>query len=192
MSSVFPSCVYGANPGSGFDPSVSIQPQWYAAYTAPRHEKAAADHLARKTVEVFLPVYDAVRNWNGRRAMVKLPLFPSYVFVRIRAYDRLQVLQAPQVVRMISFSGQLAALPEAEIEALRSAVLARNSQPHPYLATGSRVRIAAGPLCGLEGVVQREKGVARMVVSVDMIRQSMMVELDAADLAMLVEGPKRG
>lgn len=171
-------------------PSVESEPAWYAAYTAPRHEKAAADYLQRKSVDVFLPLYQAARNWNGRRAVVALPLFPSYVFVRIRACERLSVLEVPQVVRMVSFSGRLAALPEAEIEALRTAIQARNSRPHPYTAAGTRVRIAAGPLRGLEGIVQREKGSARIVVSVDMIMKSVALELDAADLD-VIESPQR-
>jgi transcription elongation factor/antiterminator RfaH len=189
MSSVAP--VFSGPCSNGLpQPAIEV-PAWYAAYTAPRHEKAAAEHLRRKSVEVFLPVYDVVRNWNGRRAMVTLPLFPSYVFVRIRASDRLHVLEVPQVVRIVSFNGRLAALPEADIEALRTALQARNSRPHPYTASGTRVRIAAGPLRGLEGIVQREKGSTRIVVSVDMIMKSVSLELDAADLD-LIEGPKHG
>ena len=176
---------------NAFPQSSLPSPEWFAAYTAPRHEKAAADYLRLKSVDVFLPLYDSARNWNGRRALVKLPLFPCYVFVRIRPCQRLAVLEVPQIVRIVSFNGQPAPLPEAEIEALRTAVQGRQTTPYPYAVVGARVRIAAGPLCGLEGIVQREKGSARIVVSVDMIQQSVALELDAADLA-LIDGPKRG
>jgi transcription antitermination factor NusG len=189
MSSIVPTSVHLSS-NCLIQLPVQSQPEWFAAYTAPRHEKAAAEYLRRKSVDVFLPVYDVARNWNGRRALVKLPLFPCYVFVRIRACERLAVLEVPQVVRIVSFNGRPAALPDAEIEALRTAIQARNSKPYPYTPTGTRVRIAAGPLRGLEGIVQREKGSARIVVSVDMIMQSVALELDAADLDM-VEGPKR-
>ena len=174
---------------AGFVHSYEEEPAWYAAYTSPRHEKAAAEYLQRKSVEVFLPLYRANRNWNGRRAVVQLPLFPSYLFVRIRARDRLTVLEVPQVVRMVSFNGRLAQLPEAEIETLKTALQARNSRPHTYMPTGTRIRIAAGPLCGIEGIVLRGKGSARIVVSINMIMKSVAVELDAADLDM-IEEPK--
>ncbi len=38
------------------------KPQWYAAYTLPRHEKAVADRLVQQTVESYLPLYSAVES----------------------------------------------------------------------------------------------------------------------------------
>jgi transcription antitermination factor NusG len=69
---------------------------------------------------------------------------------------------------------------DTEIEALQriqSAELA--VMPHPYLQEGQRVRISAGPLAGVEGVLVRSRpNRGLLVISVDLLRQSVAVEVD--------------
>ena len=76
---------------------------WYAAYTSSRHEKTVAEHLRQREVECFLPLYETVRRWNNGRHRVQLPLFPSYVFVRMGLRDKLRVLQVPGLAQLVSF-----------------------------------------------------------------------------------------
>src|ERR1700726_572610 len=89
---------------------------WYAIYTCPRHEKRVAEQIKQRSFLCFLPLYRSVRRWKDRRKELELALFPSYVFVRLTLEDRLRVLQLPSAVRLVSFNGQPAILPEAEIE----------------------------------------------------------------------------
>src|SRR5437879_12202948 len=98
-------------------------PRWFAAYTLPRHEKLVTQQLAQKCVESYLPLYEAIHRWKDRRARVQLPLFPGYVFVQVPLAERLKVLEIASVLRIVSFKGQAAPLPEGEIEALRIALL---------------------------------------------------------------------
>lgn len=158
-----------------------VRPRWYATYTCPRHEKSAKQHLEGRAVETFLPVYDSTRNWNGRRAVVQMPLFPGYLFVRILESDRMRVLETPGVIRIVGSNGRLTPLPDDDIEALASAVKIRKSQPHPFVSVGKRVRIKSGALRGLEGVVVREARELRMIVSIDSIMRSFSVELEPGD-----------
>src|SRR5437879_3415280 len=118
-------------------PTIAAVPdrsRWYAAYTLPRHEKIVAHQLAQKSVDSYLPLYEAIHRWKDRRARVQLPLFPGYVFVQIPLSERLKVLEIASVLRIVSFSGQAAPLPEGDIEALKSALLHRKAEPYPYLA----------------------------------------------------------
>jgi transcription antitermination factor NusG len=156
---------------------------WYAAYTRSHHEKSVAEHLETRAVQHFLPLYETVRNWKDRRKQMELPLFPGYIFVRIPLQERLRVLVVPGVVRLVGFDNRPAALPDDEIEMLRG-VMGRGlrSEPHPYLMVGRRVRIARGALAGMEGVLVRKKGRVRLVLSIDLIRQSAMIEVDSADV----------
>jgi len=159
-----------------------LRAQWHVAYVITRHEKAVAQELSRRSVESFLPVYHAVHYWNKRRANVELPLFPSYVFVRMTSQERLRVLQVPAVVHLVTFNGLPASVAEEEIEALRSAVRLRRAQPHPYYTLGDRVRIKAGPLRGLEGILVKQQSFSKMIVAVDFIHRSVSVELEPSDL----------
>lgn len=158
------------------------QSPWHVVYVVTRHEKTVAQELRRRSIECFLPLYHAVHYWNKRRADVELPLFPSYVFVRMSAKERLRVLQVPAVVRLVTFNGSPASVPGEEIEALRAAVLLRQAQPHPYYSLGGRVRIKAGPLKGLEGTLVKQQNSSRIIVAVDFIQQSVSVELEPDDL----------
>jgi transcription antitermination factor NusG len=51
--------------------------------------------------------------------------------------------------------------------------------PHPYLREGRRVRINDGPLAGVEGLLVRSRpSRGLLVLSVDLLNQSVAVELD--------------
>jgi len=164
-------------------PSDFYEPHWYAAYTSANHEVRVAEQLVRRSVEHFLPLYESVRRWKDRKVQLRLPLFPGYLFVRLALRDRLQVLQVPGVARLVGFSGTPKALPQEEIEALQTSLASRlRAEPHPYLTAGRRVRVTAGPLAGLQGILVKRKNRARFVVSVELIQRAMAVEIDEADL----------
>jgi transcription antitermination factor NusG len=156
---------------------------WYAAYTCSRYEKCVAKQLEERRVECFLPLYRSWRRWKDRRKQVDLALFPGYVFVRIAVQERLRVLELPGVVRLVSFNGQPAPLPEQDIEALRNGLERRiYAEPHPYLRVGRRVRVRSGPMAGMEGVLVRRKDKFRVVLSIHLIQRSIAVEVDEADI----------
>jgi transcription antitermination factor NusG len=111
-----------------------------------------------------------------------MPLFPGYVFVHLPLSDRVRVLEVPGVVRLVGFNGSPTPLPEGEIESLRIYLNFRKAEPYPFLTIGRRVRVNAGPLAGLEGVIIRRKSRMRIVVSIDSIQRSIALELEAADV----------
>src|SRR5882757_3769893 len=157
--------------------------RWYAAYTCANHEKRVREQLEQRSIESYLPVYEAVRRWKDRRMRLQLPLFPGYVFVRMALVDRLRVLQVPSVVRLIGFNGHLAALPDAEIEGLKNGLASGvRAEPYSFLTNGRRVRIKAGPLEGREGILLRRKGNLRVVLSIELIQRSIVVDVDVADV----------
>lgn len=167
-------------------PTAYLEPHWYAAYTSANHEKRVAAQLEQRSLEHFLPLYDSVRRWKDRQVQLQLPLFPGYVFVHFALRDRLQVLQIPGVAKLVSFNGIPAALRQQEIEALRTSLAhGIRAEPHPYLTLGRRVRVKAGSLAGLEGLVIRKKNRLRFILSLDLIGRSVAVEVDAADLELL-------
>ena len=160
-----------------------LEPRWFAAYTFGNHEKRVAEALGGKGVEHFLPLYESVRRWSDRKVRLQRPLFPGYVFVRIAIQERLRVQRVQGVVRLVGFNGQLTALPDDEIDILRRALTTQiSAAPHPFLAAGTRVRIVRGPLAGLSGVTVRRKGSMRVVLSIELIQRSVIVDLDTADL----------
>lgn len=164
--------------------------RWVAVYTVARHEKTVARQLEERRIETFLPLYRSLRRWKDRKKEVELALFPSYVFVRIGASGKLPVLQLGGVVSIVSFNGEPATLPEAEINALRNGL--ENQfwvEPCPYLKVGRGVRVVRGPMAGAEGILSRKKDKYRFVISVDVLMRSVAVEVDASDLEPVPSAP---
>jgi transcription antitermination factor NusG len=139
--------------------------------------------MEQRRISCFLPLYRSVRRWKDRQKQLDLVLFPGYVFVQIALQSRLEVLQFPGAVRLVTFNGQPAPLPNDEIEALRTRLSgSAKIEPHPYLRAGRRVRVRRGPMVGLEGIVMRRKDCCRVVFSINLIMRSVAVEVDEDDI----------
>ena len=175
-----------------FCAGADTSPRWFALYTTPRHEKHVSEILAERRIETFLPLYRTARQWKKSRPVVlELPLFPAYVFVRIARQARGAVLGAPGVLSLVGSAREPWPLPDLEIEALRLGVHERKVEPHPYLIVGERVRIKAGVMAGVEGVLIRKKHDFRVVLTLDTIMRSVAVEVDADDIEQVGAFPER-
>ena len=165
------------------DSGLNVDSDWWALYTRHQHEKVVADMLMAKGLEVFLPLYESVRRWKDRSKVLSLPLFPCYVFVRGGLNRRLQVVSTPGVHMILNHGENVATIPEDEIQAIRLTVEGHfRVEPYPFLKCGERVRVTRGTLEGVEGVLIRKKNMYRLVLSVEMLAQSVAVEIDAADV----------
>jgi transcription antitermination factor NusG len=168
------------------DKSVAISEdsrQWYALQTRSRHEKQVALRISAQSMEAFLPVHRSRHAWkNGVHANVELPLFPCYLFTKANRYDRHTILRLPGVVGFAASSSNPTAIAPADMEMLRTISEQLRAEPHPYLAVGDWVRIVAGPLAGMEGVLARRKQEYRVVLSVEAIMRSIAVEVSEFDI----------
>jgi transcription antitermination factor NusG len=168
---------------SGISVELESNKQWHAVCVFPRHEKAVARQLQHRGLSFFLPTYRSVRRWKDRRKELDLALFPGYVFVNVCAISRSSVLRAPGVVRFVTFQGHPAVMPPSEIQALEMSMAGGcRPRPHPYLQEGKRVRVKNGPLINTEGIMVRRKEGFRLVLSINIIMRSVMVEVDEADV----------
>jgi transcription antitermination factor NusG len=164
------------------------QGAWCAIYTRHQHEKTVSEMLQVKGFEIFLPLYESVRRWKDRKKVLSLPLFPGYVFIRGAIEHRLPVLTTPGVHMIISRGERVATIPEEEIDAIRRTVEGPyRVEPHPFLHCGERVRVVRGSLEGVEGVLTRKKNLYRLVLSVEMLAQSVAVEVDALDVVPVIQ-----
>ncbi|MGH9604657.1 MAG: UpxY family transcription antiterminator [Terracidiphilus sp.] len=156
---------------------------WCALYTRHQHEKAVAEMLSAKGFEVFLPLYESTRRWKDRKKVISLPLFPCYVFLRGATERRLPVVTTPGVHMILRNGEEAATIPEDEIQAIRKTLEGpARVEPHPFLTCGERVRVKRGSLEGVVGILTRKKNLFRLVLSVNLLSQSVCVEIDASDV----------
>jgi transcription antitermination factor NusG len=156
---------------------------WYAAFTMPQSERSVARHLDAYHVETFLPVFEETHTWKNRqKKKIARPLFPSYVFVCVSKSERRLVYRAPGLVRLVGNAAGPIPVQSSEIEFLRSAALLSHLEPFTDLIVGERVRIASGPMQGMEGTLVRKKNDLRFVLSVSLIHQHAALEVSAEDI----------
>lgn len=114
--------------------------------------------------------------------MLQLPLFSSYLFVRINRASRVPVLKVSGVRSIIGFGSQLLPVPDSYIDWLRDSLLHRKIEPHTHPAVGSKVRIRSGAMAGIEGILLRVKNDYRVVLTMEMINRSVAVEVTLNDI----------
>lgn len=160
-------------------PAAAVAPRWFALTVKPQHEKATALALRQKGLEEFLPLYRTRRQWSDRIKTLELPLFPGYVFCRFPALRKSVVLATPGVRRIVGFGSVPTPIEDSEIASIRAMIASGvGVGPWPYLRTGQRVRIQAGPLRGLEGLLVSLKDSWRVVVSLHLLQRSVAVEVE--------------
>jgi transcription antitermination factor NusG len=156
---------------------------WYAIWTRSRHERTVLEQLERKGFTAFLPTITKWSRWKDRKKQIAWPLFPGYCFVRFEPANRLPVLKCAGVVSIVSFNGDIAPIPDLEIDSIRLLVETDlQFDPCPLIREGMLVEVVHGPLRGVVGRLVRKGAHARLVLSVDLIGQGVSVEVDAADV----------
>jgi transcription termination/antitermination protein NusG len=158
-------------------------PAWFAVWTRSRHEQTVREQIGGKGLEVFLPTVTKWSRWKDRRKKVDWPLFPGYCFARFDPDERLSVLKCAGVVSIVSFNGDIAPIPDVEIDSLRRLVASElQYDPCPLIREGTMVEVVHGPLTGVIGRLLRKGAHARLILAVDLIGQAVSVEVDAADV----------
>jgi transcription antitermination factor NusG len=113
-----------------------------------------------------------------------MPMFPSYLFLH-HVMDKIGFIDVAKARGLVRVLGErwdrLSIVPESEIDAIQRVLRAEVPvTPHPYLREGQRVRITHGPLAGVEGIlVQSKLNKGLLVLSIDLLRRSVAVEVDA-------------
>lgn len=155
---------------------------WYVIQTHCRTETRVQMALQRKGLDVFLPQMIIPKMRRGRKAMVNLPLFQSYLFVHTHIDSMVfhQILKVDGVMRFLGSGGPVPVAPE-QIESIRTIVDGdRHYYPWRYLEKGKKVRVIDGPMAGVVGtLIARKDRQRRIVVAVELFQRSVAVELDS-------------
>jgi transcription antitermination factor NusG len=157
------------------------QPAWYAIQTRARHEKRIGNELQERGIDAFVPTLPQSHQWSDRTKVVEVPLFSCYVFVNLVASSaqRQEVFKTPGVFRFVCVSGKPAPIPDSQIESIKT-VLA-NKLPIStcgFIRIGQRVRMRGGAMDGVEGILKSSKGGNKLVISVDLLQQSVEVAVE--------------
>jgi transcription antitermination factor NusG len=134
---------------------------------------------------VFLPKVTVRSKRRDRKAMIRVPLFPGYLFVKtdLAPVSHLEIVKTAGAVRLIGSKQGPVPVPEDTIESLKIMV----STDHPIttgnrLKKGDKVLVVQGPFAGITGTFIRYGGKGRVIVNIEALGQYAGVEVSEDDI----------
>ena len=168
--------------------SENLVHSWYVLHTKSRFENVVNDALLKKSTEAFLPKIQVKSKRRDRNIMIRVPLFPGYIFVQtdLRPAHHIDILKTAGAVRLIGNKDGPIPVPAETIESLKIMV----HTDHPvttgnYFKKGDKVIVVNGPFTGVTGIFERYRGASRVVVNIEALGQFAGVEVNEDDIEKL-------
>jgi transcriptional antiterminator RfaH len=159
---------------------------WYCVACQTKAEEAVAQQLTRRAdiAVFFAKMCTKVGRGSGRRTAL-VPMFPGYLFVRMRLTTSLSAVRyTPGVRDLVRFGRRIPIVPEEVIRELRE--LASDSggyRPTQGLQEGMVVSIDDGPFEGFTGTVLRlNSAIDRVHLLIELLGESRVLEVGLGDV----------
>jgi len=165
--------------------SDKLIPAWYVLHTKSRTESVVHEQLQKKTVEVFLPKIIVPSRRKDRKKMIRVPLFPGYLFVHsdLHPHRHLEIVKTVGAVKLIGDKHGPISVPDETIASLQ--IMVATDQPiitGTFFTKGDRVVVVNGPFAGVIGIFERYQGLDRIIVFIEALGQFAAVEINAEDV----------
>lgn len=164
---------------------------WYALHTKSRFENVVNEGLQKKSIEVFLPKIIVQSKRKDRRKMIRIPLFPGYIFVKTNLHPghHLEIVKTVGAVKLVGDKAGPISIHDDIVQSIK--IMTAADQPITtggyQFRKGDRVMVIDGPFAGVIGVFERFGGKGRIVVHIEALGQFAAVVVDADDVEKLPE-----
>jgi len=161
---------------------------WYVLHTKSRFENVVNDGLGKKSIEVFLPKITVKSKRRDRKAMIRIPLFPGYLFVKtdLAPESHLEIVKTAGAVRLIGSKHGPVPVPEETIDSLKIMVASDHPVTTGYnLKKGDKVLVISGPFVGVTGTFVRYGGKGRVIVNIEALGQYAGVEVSEDEIEII-------
>lgn len=158
--------------------------RWYVAQTLPRAEEMACINLERQGFGAYLPRYRRERRHARRRDVVRSPLFPGYIFVRMDPDTApWRSINGTFGIKQLICSGERpTAVPEGVVEDIvgredDDGLVALQSRA---FRKGEALRIVSGAMADCFGLFDRMADRDRVVLLLDLLGRKVRVQAPLA------------
>lgn len=129
---------------------------WYVIYTKPKWEKKVAERLTEIGIECYCPLIIKIKQWSDRKKKVEMPLFNSYVFVKLLDNERNSVFEIAGVVRYLFWLGKPAVVRDEEINIIKNSLKSPNIADASVLPfhVGDKIKLESGAFNNQNAIVQ--------------------------------------
>lgn len=165
--------------------TISSNSAWYVAQTQIQSEAKASANLVQQGFEVYVPRYLRTVRHARRVNVVKAPLFPSYIFVRIdMETQRWRAINSTVgVKRLVGHEGTPARIATDVVEGLKQHEQADGfmsmMSPAVRFKAGDAVRILRGAFDSCRGIFQARTDNERVEILLEMLGRKVRVVTDA-------------
>ena len=163
---------------------------WYVLHTKSKFENVVNEGLIKKSIEVFLPKVQVRSKRRDRKAMIRIPLFPGYLFVKtdLRPNEHIEIVKTVGAVRLIGNTEGPVPIVNDTIDSLKIMVMGNNPVSTGYnFKKGDRVIVVAGPFAGVSGTFVRHRGKGRVIVNIEALGQFAGVDVNEEDVEIMPE-----
>ena len=168
--------------------TTAVAADWYVAQTHPNAESKAVAHLERQGFETYLPRYMKTARHARRVNLLKAPLFPRYVFVRVdMEKQRWRVINSTiGVTCLVGHGGNPLPVQSDIVDGLK-----RREGPNGYFnleapalrfKAGDAVRLVHGVLDACQGIFEARTDKDRVAILLDLLGRKVRVVIDAASV----------
>lgn len=151
--------------------------RWFVVHTQPRQEKALAESLGALSVPHFLPLVRKLKFYGHRRRQTEVPLFSGYLFAWGDREAEFRAIETKRVANVIQVADQQRLAHEL-LQIRRATQGGVALEPYRYLTVGRRCRVTAGPLLGVEGLIEALPKPDKVVLQVHALGQAVSASVD--------------
>jgi transcription elongation factor/antiterminator RfaH len=167
-----------------------LEYSWYVLHTKSRFENVVNEGLIKKSIEVFLPKVRVRSKRRDRKVMIKVPLFPGYLFVEtdLAPYEHIEIVKTVGAVRLIGNKDGPIPVPSETVQSLKIMVKGSDTvSTGTRFRKGDRVMVVHGPFAGVVGTFARYGGKERVIVNIEALGQFAGVDVNEEDIEILPE-----
>ena len=164
--------------------------RWIAALVQSCLEKRVGERLDKLGVENYIPTQTVIRQWSDRKKKIERVVIPMIVFIRTDEMTERRLRMQTYIRKILSYPGQwkAAVIPDAQIDRLKFMLRHAESSVElleQTLQVGEAIRVARGPLKGLEGEIYQVQPDKPMVaIRIDCLGYA-CVSIDKSDLEII-------
>ena len=165
-----------------------LDDSWYVLHTKSRFETVVNEGLTKKSLKVFLPKIQVRSKRRDRKVMIRVPLFPGYLFVQtsLEPTEHIEIVKTVGAVRLVGNKDGPIPVPSETVDSLKIIVQGNDS-----VATGSRFKkgdrviVVHGSFAGVVGTFVRHRGKGRVIVNIEALGQYAGVNVSEEDIELL-------
>ena len=161
---------------------------WYVLHTKSRFENVVNEGLTKKSLKVFLPKIQVRSKRRYRKVMIRVPLFPGYLFVQtsLEPTEHIEIVKTVGAVRLVGNKDGPIPVPSETVDSLKIIVQGNDSvTTGSRFKKGDRVIVVHGSFAGVVGTFVRHRGKGRVIVNIEALGQYAGVNVSEEDIELL-------